>query len=56
VTIERITNQLVRVQGHFGFMELPQLASILQSCAAAGVAINGPDTSYVVAAPQVVPP
>jgi KUP system potassium uptake protein len=55
VTIERLSGQLVRVQARFGFMELPDVKPILTSCAAFGLDLDAPETSYVIAAPQIVP-
>jgi len=54
VSVERISGRLVRVQARFGFMELPDFGPIVTSCAAFGLDIDNPKTSYVVAAPQLV--
>jgi KUP system potassium uptake protein len=54
VTIERLADRLMRVQARFGFMELPQLKPILDSCAAFGLELDAPETSFVIAAPQVI--
>ncbi|GAC1659301.1 MAG: potassium transporter Kup [Candidatus Elarobacter sp.] len=54
VTIERLNGRLVRVQARFGFMELPDLKPIVEACATFGLDIDNPQTSYVVAAPQVI--
>jgi len=54
VTVERLAENLVRVHAGFGFMELPNLQPIVDSCAASGLHIGGDDTLFFVAAPQIV--
>ena len=53
VTVEEIAKNLVRVRAKFGFMELPTLDPIVDSCVAVGLNIGNQNTSFVVAAPQI---
>ena len=53
VTVDKIAKNLVRVRAKFGFMELPTLEPIVNSCAAYGLHIDSQDTSFVVAAPRI---
>ena len=55
VTVERLTPQLVRVHGRFGFMELPRINPVLQACEAHGLEIDNPDTSFFYADAKIVP-
>jgi KUP system potassium uptake protein len=54
VTVKAVNDVIVRVKGSFGFMERPTLAVIVEACAAHGLGIEDADTSFVVAAPQLV--
>ena len=53
VKIEEIAKNLVRVRAAFGFMELPMLDPIVDSCTVVGLNIDNDDTSFVVAAPRI---
>jgi KUP system potassium uptake protein len=54
VTIERLSAQLVRVRGRFGFMESPRIDPVLQACGAQGLDIDNPDTPFFYADPKIV--
>ena len=53
VKIEEIAKNLIRVRAAFGFMELPMLDPIVDSCTVVGLNIGSDDTSFVVAAPRI---
>ena len=53
VKIEQIAKNLVRVRAAFGFMELPMLGRIVESCTVVGLNIDNDDRSSVVAAPRI---
>ncbi|GAC1584352.1 MAG: potassium transporter Kup [Candidatus Velthaea sp.] len=55
ITVERLSDRFVRVQASFGFMELPDLKAIIAQCAVQGLHLDDDDTTFVVAAPQIVP-
>jgi KUP system potassium uptake protein len=55
VKIEHLSERLVRVVAHFGYMEPPRVAPILQSCGEAGLHIEDPETSFFYADPKLVP-
>jgi KUP system potassium uptake protein len=55
VRIEQLAPSLVRVTALFGFMERLRIASIVEACKAGGLEIGGPDTTYYVADPLIVP-
>lgn len=54
VKLEKIAPHLLRVTASFGFMELPELKPIVESCAAFGLHIDDDNTTFVVAAPQIL--
>ncbi|HXW50765.1 MAG TPA: KUP/HAK/KT family potassium transporter [Candidatus Acidoferrales bacterium] len=54
VTVERLSSQLVRVRGRFGFMELPRIDPILHACGTQGLDIDNPDTSFFYADPKII--
>jgi KUP system potassium uptake protein len=55
VTIERLSERLLRVVAQFGYMEPPRLAPILASCSENGLNIQDPETSFFYADPKFVP-
>jgi KUP system potassium uptake protein len=55
VTIEHLSDRLVRVVAHFGYMEPPRISPILSSCSAGGLHIEDPETSFFYADPKLVP-
>jgi KUP system potassium uptake protein len=55
VTIECLSEALVRVTASFGFMERLDIARITHACASAGLHIGGADTTYYSADPHIVP-
>jgi len=55
VTVECLSEGLVRVTASFGFMERLNLARITHACASAGLHIGGDDTTYYSADPHIVP-
>jgi KUP system potassium uptake protein len=54
VSVERVSDALVRVQARFGFMELPELRPVTEACGVSGLQIDGEDTAYVIASPKIV--
>lgn len=54
VTVDRLAENLIRVHAHFGFMELPDLKPILDSCVVQGLDLGDDKTSFYVAAPKIV--
>jgi KUP system potassium uptake protein len=46
VKIERLSDRLVRVVAHFGYMEPPRIAIILDACSASGLQLDDPETSF----------
>jgi KUP system potassium uptake protein len=54
VTVEWLSEGLVRVTACFGFMEKLDLRRITHACAAAGLHIEGEDTTYYSADPHIV--
>jgi KUP system potassium uptake protein len=55
VKIDHLSDRLVRVVGHFGYMEPPRIAAILDSCGASGLNLEDPETSFFYADPKLVP-
>jgi len=55
VQIQHLSDRLVRVVGHFGYMEPPRIAAILDSCGASGLNLMDPETSFFYADPKLVP-
>ena len=55
VTIEMLSDRLVRVVAQFGYMEPPRIASILENCAAKGLNLEDAETSFFYADPKLVP-
>lgn len=54
IFVERLSDNLVRVQARFGFMELPTLDAIVTLCSAQGLELDNEKASFVVARPQIV--
>jgi KUP system potassium uptake protein len=54
VHIERLSERLVRVIAHFGYMEAPRIGVILDACQATGLALDDPETSFFYADPKLV--
>jgi len=55
VKIDVLSDRLVRVVGHFGYMEPPRIAPIFDACDANGLNLKNPDTSFFYADPKIVP-
>jgi KUP system potassium uptake protein len=55
VKIELLSERLVRVIGHFGYMEPPRIKSILDACQSNGLHLEDPETSFFYADPKLVP-
>jgi len=55
VEIEKLSDRLVRVIAHFGYMEPPRVAAILEACGANGLNLEDEDTSFFYADPKLVP-
>lgn len=55
VTIERLSDRLVRVIASFGYMEPPLIAPVLASCTENGLRLDDPETSFFYADPKFVP-
>jgi KUP system potassium uptake protein len=55
VKIDMLSDRLVRVVGHFGYMEPPRIAAILEACGANGLHLEDPETSFFYADPKLVP-
>jgi KUP system potassium uptake protein len=55
VQIQRLSERLVRVMGHFGYMEAPRIAPILAACGTAGLNLNDSETSFFYADPKFIP-
>jgi KUP system potassium uptake protein len=55
VKIDILSDRLVRVVGHFGYMEPPRIAAILDACQANGLHLEDPETSFFYADPKLVP-
>ncbi len=47
VTIDRLSDRLVRVSARFGYMETPRITPILQACGAADLQIDKDTTAFV---------
>lgn len=54
ILVQRLSDNLVRVQARFGFMELPTLDAIVTLCSAQGLELDNEKASFVVARPQIV--
>ena len=54
VTIDRVTERLVRVRSTFGYMERPSLAPIVRDCEREQLALDAATTSFVYANPVIV--
>jgi KUP system potassium uptake protein len=54
VRIDILSPRLVRVVAHFGYMEPPRVASILESCGAKGLNLDDVETSFFYADPKIV--
>jgi KUP system potassium uptake protein len=54
VTIDEISERLVRIRADFGYMEMQRLAPILNACGAANLNIDKDTTSFVFANPVIV--
>ena len=46
VKIERLSDRLVRVIAHFGYMEPPRINVILEACETNGLQLDDPETSF----------
>jgi KUP system potassium uptake protein len=46
VRIERLSDRLVRVIAHFGYMEPPRINVVLDACEANGLQLDDPETSF----------
>jgi KUP system potassium uptake protein len=55
VKIEQLSDRLIRVVAHFGYMEPPRIASILDSCSLKGLDLENAETSFFYADPKLVP-
>jgi KUP system potassium uptake protein len=55
VRIEMLSDRLVRVVAHFGYMEPPRIKSILDSCMSKGLNLEDAETSFFYADPKLVP-
>jgi KUP system potassium uptake protein len=55
VRIETLSERLVRVVAHFGYMEPPRIKSILESCSMKGLDLEDAETSFFYADPKLVP-
>jgi KUP system potassium uptake protein len=54
VVVERLSPGLVRVTAYFGFMEKPDIKQVVKGCAASGLQLDDPETTYYMADPQIV--
>jgi KUP system potassium uptake protein len=54
VSVDLLSPGLVRVTARFGFMEKPDIKSIVKACATSGLRLDDPDTTYYMADPQIV--
>jgi KUP system potassium uptake protein len=54
VTIDEISERLVRIRADFGYMEMRRLTPILNACGAASLDIDKDTTSFVFANPVIV--
>ncbi len=54
VKIDFLSDRLVRVVGHFGYMEPPRIGAILEACGANGLHLQDPETSFFYADPKLV--
>ena len=55
VTIERLSDRLVRVRAAFGYMEHPRIRVVLDECAAQDLDLDNDETSFFYADPKIVP-
>ena len=54
VKIERLSDRLIRVIAHFGYMEPPRISVILGACDANGLRLNDPETSFFYADAKLI--
>jgi KUP system potassium uptake protein len=54
VAIDRVSNSLVRLTAHFGYMEPPRITPIIRACGVAGLDIDKDTTAFVYADPVIV--
>lgn len=54
VSIEVVSDRLIRVFARFGFMEQPKIAPVIAACAAQGLDLEDPKTSFFYADPKIV--
>ena len=55
VTIEHVTDRLIRVGASFGYMERPAIEPILSACEARSLHIDDDETSFFYTDPKIVP-
>jgi KUP system potassium uptake protein len=55
VEIDKLSDRLVRVIAHFGYMEPPRISAILDACGDNGLHLQEEDTSFFYADPKLVP-
>jgi KUP system potassium uptake protein len=55
VEIEKLSDRLVRVIAHFGYMEPPRIVAVLDACGQHGLHLQDEDTSFFYADPKLVP-
>ena len=55
VEIEKLSDRLIRVIAHFGYMEPPRMSAILEACGDNGLHLQNEDTSFFYADPKLVP-
>jgi KUP system potassium uptake protein len=55
VEIDKLSDRLVRVIAHFGYMEPPRISAILSACGENGLHLQDEDTSFFYADPKLVP-
>jgi KUP system potassium uptake protein len=54
VRIERLSESLIRITAHFGFMERLDIKPIVKGCYGSGLYLDEQDTTYYAADPQIV--
>jgi KUP system potassium uptake protein len=54
VKIERLSDRLVRVLAHFGYMEAPRLAVVIAACETLGLKLDDPETSFFYADAKLI--
>jgi KUP system potassium uptake protein len=55
VKIDKLSDRLIRVIAHFGYMEPPRIWPILEACTQNGLNMQDPETSFFYADPKLVP-